>query len=221
MPNDRIDLTPERVLTAYTRGIFPMSEARDDPGLFWVDPEKRGVIPLDSFHVSRSLKRKILQERYQIRVDSDFEGVLNGCADREETWINDRIVEIYLALFRKGHAHSVEVWDGEDLVGGTYGVSLQAAWFGESMFSRVTDASKIALTYLVSRLRVGGFKLFDTQFLTDHLASLGAIEISRVSYQQALQDALEVEANFHRQSLEVSGDQVCNEQPTRHSADDP
>jgi leucyl/phenylalanyl-tRNA--protein transferase len=204
------DLSSNLILNAYARGIFPMSESRDDEGLFWVDPEKRGVIPLDGFHISRSLRKTILQEPYDIRVDTDFAGVIEGCADREETWINTQIFEIYMELFEAGHAHSVEVWDGDALVGGVYGVTLQAAYFGESMFSRRRDASKIALAYLVSRLKAGGFQLFDTQFLTDHLASLGGVEITRARYHQALRAALQGEANFHRQPLTVSGHQVCS-----------
>lgn len=205
------DLSPNLILNAYARGIFPMSEARDDEGLFWVDPERRGVIPLDQFRISRSLRKTILREPYQIRVDTDFMGTIEGCADRDETWINDHIFAIYMDLFHAGHAHSLEVWEGDDLVGGVYGVTLHAAFFGESMFSRRRDASKIALAYLVSRLRAGGFALFDTQFLTDHLASLGGVEITRAAYHQQLRAALQGEASFLRQPPTVSGYQVCNE----------
>ncbi|PTX56272.1 leucyl/phenylalanyl-tRNA--protein transferase [Litoreibacter ponti] len=203
------ELTPALILNAYARGIFPMAESREDEGLFWLDPEKRGVIPLDGFHISRSLRKTILREPFQIKVDTDFAGVIEGCADRAETWINGPIFGIYMDLFRAGHAHSVEVWDGDTLVGGVYGVTLRAAFFGESMFSRRRDASKIALAYLVSRLNAGGFRLFDTQFITPHLASLGGIEMTRSSYRQALRDALAAEANFLRQPLTVSGRQVC------------
>ncbi len=205
------DLTPNLVLNAYARGIFPMSESRDDDGLFWVDPDQRGIIPLDGFHISRSLRKTILAEKFQIRVDTAYAAVIEGCADRVETWINDEIFEIYLDLFRAGFAHSVEVWDGRRLVGGVYGVSLRRAFFGESMFSHQPNASKIALAYLVSRLKAGGYSLFDTQFLTPHLASLGGVEISRADYQERLKDALEGEANFLRQPLQVSGYQVCSE----------
>ncbi|WP_299190989.1 leucyl/phenylalanyl-tRNA--protein transferase [uncultured Litoreibacter sp.] len=205
------DLSPNLILNAYARGIFPMSEARDDEGVFWVDPERRGIIPLDAFRMSRSLRKTILREPYDIRIDTNFAGVIEGCADRDETWINDEIVAIYMDLFDAGHAHSVEVWDGDALVGGVYGVTLRAAYFGESMFSHHRDASKIALAYLVSRLKFGGYQLFDTQFLTDHLASLGGIEISRASYHQALQAALSGEASFLRQPQTVSGRQVCSE----------
>lgn len=186
-----------------------MAENRDDDGLFWLDPEQRGIIPLDGFHIARSLRKTILREPFEVKIDTDFAGVIEGCADRPETWINGPIFGIYIDLFRAGHAHSVEVWEGDDLVGGVYGVTLGAAFFGESMFSRRSDASKIALAYLVSRLKAGGFKLFDTQFLTPHLATMGGIEISRSNYRQALQDALAAEANFLRQPLQVSGYQVC------------
>ena len=204
------DLTPDLVLNAYARGIFPMSEARDDEGLFWVDPVKRGIMPLDGFHISRSLRKTILQEPFAVTIDADFKAVIEGCADRDETWINDQIFDIYLSLHDARHAHSLELWEDSTLVGGVYGVTLGAAFFGESMFSRRRDASKIALAYLVSRLNAGGFQLFDTQFITDHLASLGAIEITRARYHALLKDALSVEANFLRQPLTVSGRQVCS-----------
>jgi leucyl/phenylalanyl-tRNA--protein transferase len=213
-------LSSDLILNAYARGIFPMSEGREDEGLFWVDPEQRGVFPLDNFRISRSLAKLIRKEPYQIKIDHDFAGVIEGCADRSETWINDEIFAIYLDLFAKGHAHSVEVWDEGVLIGGVYGVTLRGAFFGESMFSRRPNASKIALAYLIARLNAGGFTLFDTQFLTDHLASLGAIEITRASYHQALRAALAVEANFLRQSQQVSGDQVCTQLPRRRNVDD-
>lgn len=205
------DFTADLILNAYARGIFPMSEARDDEGVFWVDPIKRGIIPLDGFHISRSLRKAILREPYTVTVNTDFVGVIEGCSEREETWINDPIFDIYVALHKRGNAHSIELWDGDDLVGGVYGVTLGAAFFGESMFSRRRDASKVALAYLVSRLNAGGFQLFDTQFLTDHLASLGAVEITRARYHALLKDALSGEANFLRQPLPVSGRQVCSE----------
>lgn len=202
-------LSPALILNAYARGIFPMAESREDDGLFWLDPDVRGVIPLGEFHISKSLRKVILRAPYQIKIDTDFAGVITGCADRDETWINRPIFDIYMELFDAGHAHSVEVWDKDELVGGCYGVTLKAAFFGESMFSRRENASKIALAYLVSRLNAGGFKLLDTQFSTPHLATMGGIEIPRASYQQALRDALAAEANFHRQPLTVSGHQVC------------
>lgn len=190
------DVTPDMLLRAYAMGIFPMAEGRDDPEVHWVDPRRRGIFPLEGFHISRSLRRAILRGDYQVRVDSDFEGVVRGCADREETWINDTIFGLYLTLFQAGRAHSLEVWQGEALIGGVYGVTIGAAFFGESMFSRRRDASKIALAWLVHRLRAGGFTLFDTQFLTPHLASLGAVEIPRADYHRRLSAALDAEASF-------------------------
>ena len=196
MRDDPAHLTPDLLLMAYASGIFPMSEGRDDPEIFWVDPRQRGIIPLDRFHISRSLGRRIRQEPYKITFDKDFVGVVDGCADRSETWINAPIRALYLALFDRGLAHSVEVWEEEALVGGVYGVALAGAFFGESMFSRRTDASKIALAYLVTRLKRAGFVLFDTQFLTDHLKTLGAEEIPRAEYRRRLSEALVVKADF-------------------------
>ncbi len=184
-------LSPELLLRAYAAGVFPMSEGRDDPRVFWVDPEERGVLPLDGFHLSRSLKRAILRHPYELTLDLAFEDVVRGCADREETWINDTIFRAYFTLHRLGYAHSIEAWEGDHLVGGVYGVALGRAFFGESMFSTETDASKIALATLVAHLGQTGFELFDTQFLTEHLASLGAVEISRDDYRKRLADALE------------------------------
>lgn len=184
-------LSPELLLRAYTAGVFPMSEARDDPRVFWVDPERRGVLPLDGFHLSRSLRRTILHAPFEITLDMAFEEVVRGCANRDETWINDTIFRAYFALHRLGHAHSVEAWDGDRLVGGVYGVALGRAFFGESMFSEETDASKVPLATLVAHLTRTGFELFDTQFLTDHLASLGAVEVSRAEYHRRLEQALE------------------------------
>ncbi|WP_103334178.1 leucyl/phenylalanyl-tRNA--protein transferase [Pseudotabrizicola formosa] len=189
-------ITPDMLLRAYAMGVFPMAESASDPEMHWIDPRRRGVFPLDGFHISRSLHRAILRDRYQVTVNTDFAGVLAACADRPETWINDRLTELYQTLHRQGHAHSLEVWEGEDLIGGVYGVVLGAAFFGESMFSRRTNASKIALAWLVHRLRAGGFTLFDTQFLTPHLASLGAKEISRAAYHARLQHALGRVARF-------------------------
>lgn len=184
-------LSPELLLRAYAAGVFPMSEGRDDPRVFWVDPDERGVLPLDGFHLSRSLKRAILRHPYELTLDLAFEDVVRGCADREETWINDTIFRAYFTLHRLGYAHSIEAWEGDHLVGGVYGVALGRAFFGESMFSTETDASKIALATLVAHLGQTGFELFDTQFLTEHLASLGAVEISRDDYRKRLADALE------------------------------
>ncbi|SPJ28457.1 Leucyl/phenylalanyl-tRNA--protein transferase [Falsiruegeria mediterranea M17] len=182
-----------------------MAEHRADPDVFWVDPKLRGIIPLNRFHISRSLTRRIRRMPYTISINRDFEGVVDGCADRAETWINAEIRAHYLTLHERGFAHSLEVRDGDDLIGGVYGVTLGAGFFGESMFSRRTDASKIALAYLVDRLTQTGFSLFDTQFLTAHLASLGAIEIPRARYHQLLEAAVTQSADFTapiRQSAE-------------------
>lgn len=190
-------LTPEILLRAYAMGIFPMAETRDSAEIHWVDPRRRGVFPLEGFHISRSLGKTIRSGLFRITTDRDFAGVVRGCADRPETWINDEIFGLYTALHAMGHAHSLEVWQGDDLVGGVYGVTLGAAFFGESMFSRRTDASKVALAWLIHRLRAGGFQLFDTQFLTPHLASLGAEEIPRAEYHKRLQTALQYRATFN------------------------
>lgn len=201
MRDDQTALTPDLLLTAYATGIFPMAERRGDPEVFWVDPRFRGILPLEGFHISRSLARRMRRGGYAVTTDRAFPAVVQGCADREETWINDTIYDLYEALHRSGHAHSLEVWSDEGvLIGGVYGVALGGAFFGESMFSRATDASKIALAYLVDRLRVGGFVLFDTQFLTPHLASLGGVEIPRAQYREALAGALRVGADFSAQA---------------------
>ncbi|MEX0368941.1 MAG: leucyl/phenylalanyl-tRNA--protein transferase [Ruegeria sp.] len=191
-----MSLSPDLLLHGYSIGIFPMAENRDDPDLFWVDPKFRGVFPLDGFHISRTLARRIRRGGYTITIDRDFLGVVDGCADRSETWINDELRRLYKTLHQRGDAHSLEVWEGEELVGGVYGVVLGAAFFGESMFSRRADASKIALAYLVDRLQQTGFRLFDTQFLTAHLASMGAIEIPREQYQAQLAEAIAQGADF-------------------------
>ncbi len=189
-------LTPELLLQAYATGVFPMAEGRDDPAVFWVDPKKRGILPLDGFHISRSLARRLRRADYQIAVNRDFDGVVAACADRDETWINDTITDLYRALHQARLAHSLEVWQDSALVGGVYGVTLGAAFFGESMFSRITDGSKITLAFLVDRLRETGFQLFDTQFITPHLASLGAVEIPRAAYHSRLDAALGQQADF-------------------------
>lgn len=191
------DLTPHMLLGGYARGIFPMSEARDDPEVFWVDPQQRGIVPLDGFHISRSLARRIRTGGFRITTDLVFDAVVAGCADRDETWISETLASLYGILHRIGAAHSLEVWKGPDLVGGVYGVTLGAAFFGESMFSRQTDASKVALAYLVDRLNQAGFTLFDTQFITSHLASLGAVEIPRKDYRSQLRQALQTVADFN------------------------
>ncbi len=189
-------LTPDLLFQAYQVGVFPMSEGRDDPEVFWVDPRMRGVLPLDGFRISRSLARTMRRSNFRLTTNHAFAQVVNGCADREETWINNTIFDLYCALFENGRAHSVEIWEGPALVGGVYGVTAGAAFFGESMFSRATDASKVALAYLVDRLRLGGFQLFDTQFLTPHLERLGAVEIPRHSYRTLLAEAIAKGASF-------------------------
>jgi len=198
------DLTAEILLRAYASGVFPMAEGRDDPRVFWVDPRKRGILPLAGFHMSRSLKRRLRRLDYRIEVNTDFAGVVGACASRGETWINDTIFALYGQLHRLGLAHSLEVWRENRLAGGVYGVALGSAFFGESMFSRITDGSKIALAYLVDHLRRTGFRLFDTQFVTPHLESLGCIGISRDAYRTRLRNALRGDARFL--SLPVEAD---------------
>ncbi len=201
-------LSPELLLHAYAQGVFPMAESRDDPEVFWVDPKRRGVLPLDGFRISRSLGRRIRNGGFTVTADQDFAGVVRGCSDRSETWISETIYQLYLELHRRGHAHSVEIWHDGALTGGVYGVALGAAFFGESMFSRRTDASKLALVWLVDRLRLGGFDLFDAQFLTPHLASLGFVEIPRGRYKALLSAALEGQADFHRAGDPAPGHEV-------------
>ncbi|HVL79838.1 MAG TPA: leucyl/phenylalanyl-tRNA--protein transferase [Sphingomicrobium sp.] len=183
-------LDPRLLLQGYATGIFPMADSRDSPELFWVEPRSRAIIPVDGFHLSRSLRRTLRSGRFSLSRDGDFAGVIAGCADREETWINAEIEQAMLALHRSGHAHSVEVWHEGALAGGVYGVRLGRAFFGESMFSRMTDASKVALAALVARLKVGGFTLLDCQFMTSHLASLGAVAVSKQRYSELLSAAL-------------------------------
>ncbi|WP_128253942.1 leucyl/phenylalanyl-tRNA--protein transferase [Falsirhodobacter deserti] len=211
-------LTPDRLLQAYAMGIFPMADSRDDPDLHWVEPRMRGIIPLDNFHISRSLRRSLLRADYEVRVNHDFIGTVRACAAREETWISHRIEDLYLGLHALGHAHSCEVWRDGDLIGGTYGVTLGAAFFGESMFSRKTDASKIALAWLVHRLNAGGFRLFDTQFLTPHLASLGGIAIPARRYQKLLAAALEDEAIFEPEGYCPTAARIVHMQSRTHTS---
>jgi leucyl/phenylalanyl-tRNA--protein transferase len=195
-------LTPEILLRAYAEGLFPMAERRGDPTLYWVSPEKRGVIPLDNFHVPHRLARTVRAGHFTVTADRAFREVMLACAapapGREETWINDEILRLYTALHAGGHAHSIECWQNGEMVGGLYGVRLGAAFFGESMFSRTRDASKVALVHLVKGLRRGGFVLLDTQFITAHLARFGAVEIAREQYLLKLQDALNREAIWVR-----------------------
>ena len=197
---EQIKLTPEIVLRAYAAGIFPMAESNDHPDLFWVDPEFRGILPFEHFHMPRSLRKIVRQDKFEIRWNSDFDGVIKGCAenslDRRETWINGEIIHLYSKLFKMGHAHTVECWQDDELVGGLYGVSLRGAFFGESMFSRVRDASKVALVHLMARLKFGGFKLLDTQFVTEHLSRFGALEVPRERYHELLDEAMAVEATY-------------------------
>lgn len=201
-------LTPDVLMQGYATGIFPMAEHRDDPEVFWVDPQRRGIMPLSGFHASRSLRRAMRNTTFEVSVDQDFIGVVDGCADRADTWINAEIRSLYIKLHDAHQAHSLEIWEGSRLVGGVYGVTLGAAFFGESMFSKRTDASKIALACLVERLREGGFHLFDTQFLTEHLASLGGIEISRASYHKVLAQALALSGDFSRPPVRSPQDVV-------------
>ncbi|ATG39290.1 leucyl/phenylalanyl-tRNA--protein transferase [Phaeobacter piscinae] len=208
-------LTPDLLLHAYSVGVFPMAESRDDPEVFWVDPKRRGVFPIGGFHLSRSLIKTLRRGGYQISVNRDFAAVLDACADREETWINPEIRARYIDLHNQGNAHSLEVYHAGALTGGVYGVALGGAFFGESMFSRRRDASKIALAYLMDRLQQSGFTLCDTQFLTPHLASLGAIEITRANYRRQLRDALDIAADFT--AVELPDPQVLVQRMTQTS----
>jgi leucyl/phenylalanyl-tRNA--protein transferase len=201
-------LPPALLLRAYAAGIFPMAEHRDDAEVFWVDPPRRGVLPLDGFHLSRSLARRMRRGGYTVTLDADFAGVVDACADRDDTWISAPIREAYLELHARGDAHSLEVWEEGVLAGGVYGVTLGRAFFGESMFSRRADGSKRALAHLVDHLRRCGFVLFDTQFITPHLARLGAVEIDRAAYRAQLSEALETEADITALPLEGDPAQV-------------
>lgn len=188
------ELDPQTLLRAYASGIFPMADDRDAPGIYWVEPKLRGILPLDGFHLSRSLRKLIASDRYRVTADHAFEDIIRLCAesasDRPETWINGTIEQSFIRLHEMGLAHSVEIWDGQRLAGGLYGLALGQAFFGESMVSRAPSASKVALAWLVARLRIGGFKLLDCQFLTDHLATMGAVEVSRKTYSVLLAGAL-------------------------------
>lgn len=201
-------LTPALLLQAYASGVFPMSEHRDDPEVFWVDPHRRGILPLDGFHISRSLARRMRQGLYQATLNRAFEAVLQGCADRADTWISPPIHRAYLELYQQGYGHSLEIWQEGQLVGGVYGVALGAAFFGESMFSRRTDASKLALAHLTDHLARCGFTLFDTQFITPHLGRLGAREIPRAQYRALLQEAMETEADIADPSFDPNPVQI-------------
>lgn len=195
-----IELSPQLLLRAYAAGVFPMAESAASDELYWFDPVMRGVLPLDGFHVPRRLRRTVRAKRFDVRIDAAFEDVVRGCAasteTRPKTWINAEILRLYCELHEMGRAHSVETWAEGELVGGLYGVSLGAAFFGESMFSRRTDASKVALVHLIARLKAGGFRLLDTQFTTEHLAQFGCVEIPRAAYRRLLADAIAQDADF-------------------------
>jgi len=212
--NAQVEITPEVLLKAYACGIFPMAENADDPALYWIEPEKRGIIPLDTFHVPSRLARTVRTTPFTVVCDRDFPAVIAGCSapgpKRARTWINARIRQLYGALFEIGHCHTVEVYDGTALVGGLYGVSLGRAFFGESMFHLARDASKIALVHLVARLRAGGYRLLDTQYLTDHLKMFGTTEISRARYQRELAKAMRDEADPAAFAVTLSGAQALH-----------
>ena len=195
-----IEITPQVLLKAYACGIFPMAESADDPALYWIEPQQRGILQLDQVHVPRRLARSIRQGVYEVRIDSDFEGVINGCAasrpGRRTTWINRKIRALYQDLFETGYCHTVETWSDGQLIGGLYGVALNGAFFGESMFSTARDASKVALIYLCARLTYGGFSLLDTQFVTEHLKQFGTVEIDRTEFHVLLEKALAHKADF-------------------------
>jgi leucyl/phenylalanyl-tRNA--protein transferase len=195
-----IEITPEVLLKAYACGIFPMAENAEDPALYWIEPEKRGIIPIDRFHVPSRLARTVRSDRFTVAINRDFDGVIDGCAEsqpnRPRTWINERIRTLYRKLYERRHCHSIEAYEDDQLVGGLYGVTLGRAFFGESMFHRSRDASKVALVHLVARLKAGGFKLLDTQFVTDHLKIFGALELPRRQYHKLLEAALIGEADF-------------------------
>ena len=214
-----IEITPQVLLKAYSCGIFPMAESAEDPALYWIEPQHRGILPLDSVHVPRRLARTIRTTPFDVRIDTDYEGVISGCAasrpGRRSTWINSRIRALYRELFELGHCHTVEVWNGERLVGGLYGVALGGAFFGESMFSYERDASKIALVHLVARLIAGGFTLLDTQFVTDHLRQFGTIEVDRDLFQRRLDQALKVTGVFLRLPADASPSAVMAVLETR------
>ena len=206
------EITPQVLLKAYSCGIFPMAESADDPALYWIEPQQRGVLPLDSLHIPRRLLKTVRTTQFEVRVDTDYDAVIDGCAapreGRMSTWINRRIRTLYRQLFDLGACHTVEVWDGDRLVGGLYGVALKSAFFGESMFSTERDASKIALMHLAARLIAGGFSLLDTQFVTEHLRQFGTIELDRAAFQAELEKALDKSADFYALPRSVSGDKV-------------
>ena len=229
-----VELSPQLLLRAYAMGIFPMSDDASNPNVFWVEPECRGVFPLDALHISRSLRKFIRQDRFIVTANTAFDDVISACADvtqnRSSTWINNTIFNACRDLHRLGYAHSIECWAKNKLIGGLYGISLNGAFFGESMFSRASNASKVALVHLAARLLSGGFKLLDTQFITPHLTALGAIEISKTAYQTKLSEAMQSTADFHalpqsitgRLAIELTAPQlkVSNLEPKHHIQDD-
>jgi len=196
-----LEITPELLLQAYRIGVFPMGERRDDPKLYWLDPRLRAVLPLDGFHLPKRLARTVRNGLFEVSADTAFTDTMRACAEprpgHPESWINDPILDLYGELFARGHAHSIECRRNGGLVGGLYGVSVGAAFFGESMFSRERDASKVALAHLVLRLRLGGYRLLDTQFITSHLAQFGTVEITRADYRRRLADAIAIKAQFY------------------------
>jgi leucyl/phenylalanyl-tRNA---protein transferase len=207
-------ITPQVLLKAYTAGIFPMAESADDPALYWIEPDERGVIPLRGFHVSTSLRKTVRKQKFDIKIDTAFENVISACAEktigRDVTWINTRILRLYNQLHSMGCCHSVESWMNGKLVGGLYGVRIGAAFFGESMFSRETDASKVALVHLVARLNAGGFKLLDAQFLNPHLKQFGTYTIEKNAYRPILDEALDGTANFAAFTMDHDAEAVLN-----------
>ncbi|MEP1930797.1 MAG: leucyl/phenylalanyl-tRNA--protein transferase [Roseibium sp.] len=209
-----LEITPQVVLKAYACGLFPMAESAEDPGLFWLEPEQRGILPLDSFYLPKRLRRTIRQDVFDVRVSSNFQGVIDGCSHpmpgREKTWINKEIRRLYGELFEMGNCHTVEAWQEGDLVGGLYGVSLNGVFFGESMFTFRTDASKVCLAHLVARLIKGGYSLLDTQFVTDHLSKFGTLEIPQEDYNARLSEALQHETDFYALSPNASGQDVLS-----------
>jgi len=209
-----IEITPQVLLKAYTCGIFPMAESADDPALYWIEPQHRGILPLNDVHVPKRLARTLRTTSLTVKVDSDIEGVIEGCAasrpGRRSTWINERIRGLYRDLFSLGHCHTVETWEEGRLVGGLYGVALNGAFFGESMFSYERDASKIALVHLAARLCYGGFRLLDTQFVTDHLRQFGIVELNREEFHRLLEKALDADADFFALPLDASPEQVLS-----------
>ncbi|MEM1298967.1 MAG: leucyl/phenylalanyl-tRNA--protein transferase [Pseudomonadota bacterium] len=206
--SDDLELTPELVLRAYGAGVFPMADSAAADDVYWVDPRKRGILPLNGFHLSRSLRKRLMRFDYRVRLDTAFERVMDACADRPETWINPLIRDLFLQLHHMRHAHSVEVWQEDQLIGGLYGLRLGTAFFGESMFSSGRDGSKIALAWLVARLRKGGFTLLDTQFTTPHLESLGARSVPRAHYHQLLDKALTRRGDLYSLAADTSPGEV-------------